>query len=79
MKISSKKSHKDEPHTITMSYLGDGKGRIDTYYYGDAEAPNAPIKNYSQLRLTKGAPLDEKLGDFTWKVRLKKLIKSMWF
>ena len=79
MKISNKERQQEEPHTITMSYLGDGKGKIETYYYGEAEAPNEANDDYSQLRLTKGATLDEILANFTWKARFKRLMKSLWF
>jgi len=59
--------------------MGDRKEKTETYYYGEAEAPKELIKDYSQLRLTKGSSLDEILAGFTWKARFNKLMESLWF
>lgn len=67
----------DEYHTVVISYLGDGKGKTETSYYGEAKAPNQQINDYSQLRLTKGASLEEIFADFTWRARSKKFIKNV--
>jgi hypothetical protein len=66
-------SKQDEYHTVVISYLGDGKGKTETYYYGEAKAPIEPIKDFSQMRFTKGASINEILADFTWKARIKNL------
>jgi hypothetical protein len=77
MKISNKENQQDEPHTITISYIGDGQGKTETYYYGEAKAPIESIKDFSQMRFTKGASIDEILADFTWKAKIKKLINKL--
>jgi hypothetical protein len=72
----SKKYEEDEPHTIVSSSLGQGKGRIETYYYGEAQAPIKPITDFSQLRVTRGASIQEILADYTWKARIKKFFNK---
>ncbi|PKI01921.1 hypothetical protein [Glaciecola sp. 33A] len=52
-------SKKDEYHTVVISYLGDGKGKTETYYYGDAKAPIEPINDFGQLRITKASSITE--------------------
>jgi|TARA_B110000902_G_C14154095_1_gene530701 hypothetical protein len=37
----------DEPHIIFCKSLGHVKGRIETYYYGEAQTPIKPIKEFS--------------------------------
>ena len=53
MLFFSRKHEEDEPHTIISTYL-QGKGRVETYYYGEAQAHIEPIEDFSQLRVTKG-------------------------
>jgi hypothetical protein len=77
MLFISKKLEEDEPHTIVSTSLGQGKGRIETYYYGEAQAPIKPIKDFSQLRVTRGASIQEILADYTWKARIKKFINRL--
>jgi hypothetical protein len=73
----NKKSEEDEPHTIVSTSLGQGKGRIETYYYGEAQAPIKPITDFSQLRVTRGASIQEILADYTWRARMKRFIKKL--
>jgi len=47
MLFFSRKLEEHEPHTIVSTSLGHGKGRIETYYYGEAQAPIKPIKDFS--------------------------------
>jgi len=54
MLFFSRKHEEDEPHTIISTYLGQRKGRVETYYYGEAQTPIEPIEDCSQLRVTKG-------------------------
>jgi hypothetical protein len=77
MLFISKKHEEDEPHTIVSSSLGHGKGRIETYYYGEAQAPIKPIKDFSQLRVTRGASIQEILADYTWKAKIKRLMSKL--
>lgn len=77
MKIACKDNKNEEPHTITISYLGNGKGKTETYYYGEAIAPIEPIKDFSQMRFTKGASINEILADFTWKAKIKRLFYKL--
>ena len=70
-------SKQDEYHTVVISYLGDDKGKTETYYYGEAKAPIETIEDFSQMRFTKGASIDEILADFTWKAKIKKLINKL--
>ena len=67
----------DEYHTVVISYLGDGKGKIETHYYDDAKAPIEPIRDLSQMRFTKGASINEILADYTWKARMKHIFKKL--
>ena len=66
-------SKQDEYHTVVISYLGDGKGKTETYYYGGAKAPIETIEDFSQMRFTKGASINEILAAYTWKARIKNL------
>jgi hypothetical protein len=77
MLFISRKREEDEPHTIVSSSLGQGKGRIETYYYGEAQAPIKPIKDFSQLRVTRGASIQEILADYTWRARVKTLFNKL--
>ena len=65
----------DEPHTITISYVADSKGKIETYYYGDAKALIEPIKDFSKLRLTKVASIKEVLPESTWKSKIQRFVR----
>ena len=73
MTFLSKKNKEDQSHTVVISYLGEGKGKTETHYFGEAKAPIGPIKDFSQIRFTKGASINEILADYTWKVRIKNL------
>ena len=77
MLFFSRKREEDGPHTIVSSSLGQGKGRIETYYYGEAQAPIKPIKDFSQLRVTRGASIQEILADYTWKAKIKRLMSKL--
>jgi hypothetical protein len=77
MLFLSRKHEEDEPHTIVSTSLGHGKGRIETYYYGEAQAPFKPIKDFSQLRVTRGASIQEILADYTWRTRVKKWFNKL--
>jgi hypothetical protein len=77
MLFFSRKHEEDEPHTIVSTSLGQGKGRVETYYYGEAQAPIKPIKDFSQLRVTRGASIQEILADYTWRARVKTLINKL--
>jgi hypothetical protein len=75
MMFSRKKNEEDKPHTIVSTYVEQGRGRIETYYYGEAQAPIEPIKDLNQLRVTKGASIQEILRESILNVRIKKSIK----
>jgi hypothetical protein len=77
MLFISKKLEEDEPHTIVSTSLRQGKGRIETYYYGEAQAPIKPIKDFSQLRVTRGASIQEILADYTWRAKVKTLFNKL--
>jgi hypothetical protein len=47
------------------------------YYYGEAQAPIEPIKDFSMLRVTKGASIQELMTDYTWRARIKKFINRL--
>ncbi|MFQ3236149.1 MAG: hypothetical protein ACI9C4_001718 [Paraglaciecola sp.] len=77
MLFFSKKQQEDEPHTIISTYLEQGKGRMETYYYGEAKAPLEPIENFCQLRVTKGASIQELMADYTWRAKIKSLVNKL--
>jgi hypothetical protein len=77
MMFINKKYQEEEPHTIVCNSLGQGKGRIETYYYGEAKAPAVAISDLSQLRVSKGASIDEILAHTTWRARFKKFINKL--
>jgi hypothetical protein len=77
MLFISRKDEDDEPHTFVSTSLGQGKGRVETYYYDEAQAPIAPIKDFSTLRVTKGASIQELMADYTLKAKIKRFISKL--
>tara|TARA_R110002124_G_scaffold221735_2_gene387210 strand:+ start:340 stop:555 length:216 start_codon:yes stop_codon:yes gene_type:complete len=64
----------DEYHTVVISSLGDGKGKTETYYYGEAKAPIETIGDFSQMRFTKELKSQDVLVESKWR-KFKTFIK----
>jgi hypothetical protein len=62
----------EEPHTITSKSLGQGKGRIETFYYGEAMPPMPQITNMDMLRVTRVSEPHQKRTFKQWLVSLIK-------
>lgn len=77
MKNIKRKKQSDEPHTVVLSFSGEGKETTETYYYGDAKAPSLVNSAYRGLRMTKGASMDEMQADCTLMHRVKSLVKRV--
>lgn len=58
----------EKPHTVVTRYLGQGKGQVETCYYGDAMPPKVNVNNWSDLRVTKASPSEDKQTLSQWLV-----------
>lgn len=77
MTLLNKKNDRNDLHTISVSFLNDGKGVVETYYYGEAKAPVEPIEDFRKFRVTKLATSKVLKKDSFWKSQFRKFMKQL--
>jgi hypothetical protein len=78
MIFSNENLREEKPHTIVIKSLPGGKGKEETYYYGEALPAIEPINDFSQLRVTKKSSTTDLKRKGSWRSNILNLVNKLY-